>query len=151
MKKVLIVIIIIFLFIINYNKSSINAFNYMSFNENDIYFLDFTNDCLNTRNIKLKLSIFTGYNYKVNKIYPKKVINKLYYSYDFLSIDKDTEKFTNEYINDLKNNYYYNIVDDVKKSGINLVGIELYSQKEAIERFKKKYPNVKISNIDNKK
>ena len=152
MKKLLITLFIIIIFFYAFmfvkDEKVISTMNYLETNEiDDVYFLDFSNENLTTKNFKLKIAPFTGYAYKVNKIYPKFYIDKEYYSYDFNNIDLDIEKFTEEYISDLKRNFNYDEIDKVKTDGIKIVGVELYAQKDALTKFNKKYPNVKYYNV----
>lgn len=150
MKKTFIalfIIIILFFFMMSIKTESIETFNYQE--TSDTYFLDFSNDNLNTKNLKLKIAPFTGYKYKINKVYPKKIINKEYYSYNFNNIDVDIENFTKEYISNLENEYLYDEIDRVKRDGIDLVGIELCTEKDALTIFKNKFKKVKIISINN--
>lgn len=147
----LIIIFLFYSFLFIKNNKVESAINYLDeLQQNNTYYLDFSNELLTTRNLKLKIAPFTGYEYKVNKIYPKYYNKKEYYSYNFKNIDLDIDNFTNEYIMNLKNNYNFNEIDKVKQYGIKLIGIEIYAEKEAINYFKNKYPNVKIIPITNK-
>lgn len=148
MKKIFLSIIIIFILGFLIKNSSNDSKTVMEYNDdyniNSIYYLDFSNEILSTNNFKLKIAPFTGYNYVIRRIYPKYNSDlKKYYIYDFDNIDLGVQNFKDDYISYLRSEKLYDEVDKVLRTGIVIKGIEIYTSKEALKKFNKKYPKVK--------
>lgn len=143
MKK-FIVFLIFFLFI-NVPSKEIMVFNE---SENTSYYeLDFRNENLTLDNFKLKMATFTSYEYNIKKVYIDNSI-KEYFSFDNTNINIGVEKLKKEYLNELKENYSYDKLDN----GINMTRInkiELYCEEDALTIFRRKYPKVIIKRIEN--
>ena len=144
----LIIIIILFFLSLYVKDNTIYTFNEIE--NGNLYLLDYENENINTNNFKLKIGPLTGYYYKINKIYPKIVNEKEYYSYEFKNIDEDLNDFKTEYISNLKKNYNYNEIDKANEVGIDIKAIELYTTKDALTVLKNKFPKVKIISLDKK-
>lgn len=154
MKKLIILIFFLFCIIfLNVQKQDSKTVMGSNTTTNNYYQLDFSNELLNIRNFKLKLGIFTSYEYKINKVYIKYKENikeyfydKEYFSFDSHTLNSGIEKLKNEYITILKENHLYN---ELEKDMDELVieKIDIFCEKEAIDIFKEKYPNVIIKNI----
>ena len=156
MKKLFISIFFLLFFILiilNNQKVSLPVMSETSDNNNYYYELDFNNDILTIRNFKLKLGIFTSYDYYIKKIFIKypnnikeKLIDKKYFSFDNSNFNKGIERLRNEYIIMLKNKYLY---DELEKDIDNTVieKVHLYCTKDALIKFRNKYPNVKINEL----
>lgn len=150
MKKILISIFIVLIIAIMVLSCQTKSVLVMDYNENNdnIYELDFTEEILSTKNFKLKVAPFTGYSYIIRKIYPKYNREiKEYFVYDFRDIDDGIENFKIDYINGLRKEYLYDEIEKVYKKGIVISKIEIYSNKEALNKFLKKYPKVKYKII----
>jgi len=154
MKK-LIFIMIFFLFISFLIPKKDNSKMVMAnINNTNYYRLIFNNENLNLGNFKLKIGLFTSYDTKIKKIYFKYNDNikdyfkdKNYFSFDNSNFNIGIEKLKEEYNLVLKDNYLYNELDkDINTVTIKMV--ELYTESEAINKFKQKYPNVKILSIE---
>ena len=143
MKK-FIVFLIFFLFI-NVPSKDIMVFNE---SENTSYYeLDFRNENLTLDNFKLKMATFTSYEYNIKKVYIDNSI-KEYFSFDNTNINIGVEKLKKEYLNELKENYSYDRLDnDINMTRINKV--ELYCEEDALTIFRRKYPKVIIKRIEN--
>ena len=143
MKK-FIVFLIFFLFI-NVPSKDIMVFNE---SENTSYYeLDFRNENLTLDNFKLKMATFTSYEYNIKKVYIDNSI-KEYFSFDNTNINIGVEKLKKEYLNELKENYSYDRLDnDINMTRINK--IELYCEEDALTIFRRKYPKVIIKRIEN--
>lgn len=143
MKK-FIVFLIFFLFI-NVPSKEIMVFNE---SENTSYYeLDFRNENLTLDNFKLKMATFTSYEYNIKKVYIDNSI-KEYFSFDNTNINIGVEKLKKEYLNELKENYSYDRLDnDINMTRINK--IELYCEEDALTIFRRKYPKVIIKRIEN--
>ena len=153
MKK-FIIISIFFLFIILFNNSIDETEMAMATNINDNYYeLIFKNEDLNFRNFKLKLGIFTSYEYKITKVYidykeniKEYFVDKEYISFDNTNFNLGIEKLKEEYNVMLKEKYLYDELDkDI--NDIKISKIELYTTQDALTKFKSKYPNVIINRI----
>lgn len=148
MKKVMYLFIIIFFIILIINKTNTNNdISVMKYeddsNISNIYYLDYSNEVLSTNNFKLKISPLKYYDYVIRKIYPKYNGHvKEYYTYDF-SNTNSIDNFKEDYLNLLRNNHMYEEIDKTKMTGIIIKGLEIYTTKEAIENYLKKYPKVK--------
>ena len=148
MKKfILVIFVIITLFILNNISTTTAVINYETSDDN-IYLLDFTEENLSTNNFKLKIAPFTGYTYEIRRIVPKHNTNlKKYYTYDFSNLDEGTENFKKDYINILKKNNLFDEIEKVYLDGVEISKVEIYSTKEALVKFLKKYPKVKYKII----
>lgn len=149
MKKIIISIIVVFFIIISFNIKN-NDLLVMDYDENidNIYVLNFTNEILSTNNFKLKIAPFTGYSYIIRKIYPKNNRDiQEYYTYDFRDLDEGINNFKTDYINNLRKNNLFDEVDKVYKSGVIISKIEIYTTKEAFDKFIEKYPRVEYEVI----
>ena len=154
MKK-FIIISIFFLFIILSNMESEKIKMTMATNDNhNLYELNFSKENLNFRNIKLKLGLFTSYEYKITKVYidyPENIkeyfLDKEYFSFDSENFNRGIEKLREEYNVLLKEKYLY---DELEKdiNNIKISKIEIYTQEDALTKFKSKYPNVTINRIN---
>lgn len=153
MKK-FIIISIFFLFIILFNNSIDETEMAMATNINDNYYeLIFKNEDLNFRNFKLKLGIFTSYEYKITKVYidyneniKEYFVDKEYISFDNTNFNLGIEKLKEEYNVMLKEKYLYDEIDkDI--NDIKISKVEIYTTQEALNKFKSKYPNVIINRI----
>ena len=154
MKKFIIFVTFFLLILIlfnNYSVTKVKAIEDFD-NSNNHYELIFDNELLNFRNIKLKLGLFTSYNYKITKVYikyPNNIkdkIDKEYFSFDDVNFNKGVEELELEYANILKSKYLF---DELEK-GINDVQIskiEIYVENDGINKFKNKYPNVIINRL----
>lgn len=145
MKKLIILLIVIFfiLAMCKFNQTESTVMEYDS-NIDNVYLLDFNDEVLSSNNFKLKIAPFTGYAYVIRKICPKYNRNlKKCYTYDFRNLDEGIDNFKNDYINLLRENELDDEVDKVYKTGIIISKVEIYTTKEALMKFIKKYPNVK--------
>lgn len=151
MKKVLSVILVIFILIILISNKEENTRFVMDYDESyndNIYLLDFSEENLSTNNFKLKIAPFMGYSYIIRKIEPKYNSElKKYYTYDFRDIDVGIDKFKIDYINILRKNNLHDEIEKTYKNGIEISTVEIYSTKEALIKFLKKYPKVKYEII----
>lgn len=155
MKKLIIILIfflIVSLIIPKNNKELMVMSN--KNNDNNHYELIFDNENLNLRNIKLKLGIFTSYEYNITRIYIKYndnikqyFTNKDYFSFDSSNFNKGIEKLIDEYNIVLKENYLYSELDKDIDSII-IDKVEIYCEEDAIDKFKAKYPNVIINRMN---
>lgn len=152
MKK-LILILIFFLILICFKKND-NSQMVMGINSKSRHYeLIFTNDNLNFRNFKLKLGLFTSYDYNISKVYIKYnesvkeyFKNKEYFSFDNSNFNDGIEKLKDEYNLVLENNYLYNELDkDI--NDVTIEKVELYASLDALDKFKSKYPNVTVKYI----
>ena len=154
MKKLIILTFFLFLILLSNQKSNTEFVMGNNINSNNNYYqLDFGNELLNIRNFKLKLGIFTSYEYKINKIYIRYNENikdyfkdKEYFSFDSHTLNWGIENLKNEYSTILKENHLY---DELEKDMDELVieKIDIFCEREAIDKFLEKYPNVIIKNI----
>lgn len=154
MKK-LILILVFFLFTIfslpriNDTKMVMSDINSKSNN----YVLIFDKDILTFRNFKLKLGLFTSYEYKITKVYikyPENIKeyfkNKEYFSFDNSNFNNGIQKMKEEYNLVLKENYLFDELDkDINDVVIEMV--ELFCEEDALDKFKEKYPDVIINRI----
>ena len=153
MKKVIIPLIVIFFICIflslKHNTKTVMEYE-ISSNIDNVYLLDFSNEVLSTNNFKLKIAPFTCYSYIIRKIYPKYNRNlKKVYTYDFRNIDEGIENFKKDYISKLRSNNLFDEIEKIYEQGIVISKIEIYTTKEAMNKFIKKYPNVKYKVIEN--
>ena len=150
MKK-LIIFLTFFLLIISFihtKEDSIEVASINEYNNNNCYELDFSNELLNFRNFKLKLGLFTSYNYDIKKVYinyPEKIKDylkeKRYFSFDSSDFNLGIEKVKEEYNILLKEKYLFDELDD----DINNVVIKkvfICAEDAGIKKFENKYPNV---------
>ena len=152
MKK-LIIFLIFFLLLIPKNTDS-KLVMYEINNTSNHYELIFDNDNLNIGNFKLKLGMFTSYDYNIMKVYVKYnenikeyFKNKEYFSFDSSNFNIGIEKFKEEYNLVLKQNYLYNELDkDI--NNVLIEKVELYTSKDALTKFKSKNPNVIVKSIE---
>lgn len=153
MKK-LIIFLIFFLFcmvlLIKNEKTQMTMSN---INTSNHYELIFDNDSLNLHNFKLKLGLFTSFDYNITKVYIKYnenvkdyFKNKNYFSFDSSNFNRGIENIKEEYNVVLKQNYLY---EEMEKNDIEvqIEKIDLYASKDAITKFRSKYPLVTIRNI----
>ncbi|MBQ9024325.1 MAG: hypothetical protein IJ105_03775 [Bacilli bacterium] len=154
MKK-LFIILIFFLIISLLIPKNNNVKMVMSdMNNNNHYELIFKDENLNLRNIKLKLGLFTSYEYNIPKIYIKYnenikdyFNNKDYFSFDSSNFNIGIEKLIEEYNIVLQDNHLYDELDkDI--SDIIIEKVEIYCEQDALDKFKDKYPNVIINRLD---
>ena len=154
MKK-FIIILIFFLMLLLFIPKNADSKMVMSeeYNVSNHYELIFYKENLNIGNFKLKLGIFTSYEYNINKVYIKyndKIkeyfIDKEYFSFDSSNFNKGIEKLKDEYNLILKENYLYDELDKDINS-INIEKVDIYVGKDALVKFKRKYPNVIIRQI----
>ena len=156
MKKVLISLFFLFcLFMLILNNEDESQFVMGEITQNNSYYyeLDFNNDILTFRNFKLKLGIFTSYNYYIKKVFIKypgnikdRLLDKKYFSFDNSNFNFGIERLKNEYIVMLKDN---NLYDELDKD-INDVVIEkvhLYCTRDALTKFMYKFPNVRVNEL----
>lgn len=158
MKKFLIssILIIILLFSIFLFKE----------NENDIpvmgdvrvykikdgeYMLNFEDEGLTLSNLKLKLAVFTSYKSIIKRIYinypnnSKEYFNKKeYFSFNNEDINEGISKIKEEYIRILEENNAYNLIENLSESNISINKVLVQTELEALDKFKNKYPNVKV-------
>lgn len=151
MKKIISLFIIIFfiILIINNTSDNKNVISTMKYeddsNISNIYYLDYSDEVLSTNNFKLKISPLKYYNYVIRKIYPKYNGHvKEYFTYDF-SNSNSIDDFKEDYIKILRDNHMYEEIDKTKMTGIIIKGLEVYTTKEAIDNYLKKYPKVKYT------
>lgn len=154
MKKIFIIFVIIstiFIFFtkISHNKEDIPVMSVMH-DYNNYYELNFKNDNLNFRNFKLKIGIFTSFEYNIMKIYIQYPDNikeyfeeKPYFSFDSTNLNLGIEKLKYEYKKLLQSKFLYDEIENIFAQ-TRIYKIELYSNEDAIEKFKRKYPNVDI-------
>ena len=111
------------------------------------YELIFDDEILNFRNIKLKLGVFTSYDYNITKIYLKNNKNlKEYFSFDSSNFNRGIEKLKYEYNLLLKENNLYDELDkDIDETIIERV--EIYANEDALTKFEGKYPGVIIKKL----
>lgn len=154
MKKIILSIIIIFIFGYIFNSiSNSESRAVMEYedntNINNVYYLDFSDEVLSTNNFKLKIAPFMGYRYVIRRIYPKYNTEiKKYYTYDFNNIDVGIQNFKEDYVSNLREENLYDEIDKVNKTGVIIKGIEIYTNKTALNRFLKKYPKVEYKILD---
>lgn len=158
MKKFLIssILIIILLFSIFLFKE----------NENDIpvmgdvrvykikdgeYMLNFEDEGLTLSNLKLKLAVFTSYKSIIKRIYinypnnsKEYFNNKEYFSFNNEDINEGISKIKEEYIRILEENNAYNLIENLSESNISINKVLVQTELEALDKFKNKYPNVKV-------
>ncbi|MBP3635359.1 MAG: hypothetical protein J6J17_02730 [Bacilli bacterium] len=151
MKKNIVFLIILILFILKINMNEDSKLVMLENNNTNNYHYEliFNKEKLNFRNFKLKLATFTSYEYNIKKVYIEndKENLKKYYSFDNDNFISGIEKIKNNYIHNLKSNYLYNDLDkDIDETLINK--IEIYTEPDAINIFKKKYPSVEIISLD---
>ena len=117
------------------------------------YQLDFTNDVLNFRNFKLKLGLFTSYNYYIKRVYIKypenikeKFSDKRYFSFDNSNFNDGIQRIKNEYSVLLRDKKLY---DELEKNLDDVVieKIDLYCELGALTKFKKKFPDVIVTEL----
>ena len=152
MKKL--IILIFFLFCICcINESNETKMTMANINSNTHYELIFDNEMLNIRNFKLKLGLFTSYDYNITKVYINYNENikeyfkdKEYFSFDSSNFNKGIENLKEEYNLVLKNNYLYKELDE-DINDVLIKKVEIYASEEAIIKFKNKYPLATIRNI----
>ena len=152
MKK-FIIFLMFFLLVLTSVKTEDNAAGVMApVNSNsDYYELNFKDEILNLRNFKLKLGLFTSYEYKITKVYidyPESIKeyfnDKKYFSFNGNNLSAGIENLKYEYNLVLKENYLY---EELEKNMDDIVisRVDIYCEKEAIEKFKEKYKNVIIN------
>lgn len=147
------VLCLIFIFICkDDNESKLVMYEPKSKN-NYYYRLDFNNEVLTFRNFKLKLGLFTSYNYYIKKVYVKypkyikdKFIDKKYFSFDNSNFNDGIEKIKKEYIILLREKYLY---EELEKDmdDVVLERVDLYCELDALTKFKRKFPNVIVSEL----
>lgn len=154
MKKLITILASIFILSILFKSEKIISVMNENDNKGSGYELIFDEELLNFRNFKLKLGLFTSYEYNITKVYIKYpeyiddiLSDKEYYSFNSNNFNNGLEKFKNEYIELLKNKYLYNEIEkDIDETKI--YKVEIYAEDSAIKRFKDKYPLVKVKQID---
>lgn len=147
--KRLLIFLIFFLFYILFVNKNVELKPVMTY-ENDNssqYELLFDEELLNINNFKLKLGLFTKYDFRINKVYIKYkeklkdyFKDKEYFSFDNSNINNGIESLKNEYNVILKNNYLY----DESVEDIVIEKVEVYADENSISELKKKYPLVKV-------
>ena len=147
MKKIIIILTFFLIYILFVNKKTdINPV--MLYDDSSSYYeLLFDEELLNINNFKLKVGMFTKYDFKVTKVYIKYkeklkdyFSDKEYFSFDSSNINKGIENLKEEYNLVLKRNYLY----DEKIEDIVIEKVEVYSDDNTINIIKNKYPLVKI-------
>lgn len=120
------------------------------------YELIFEDEILNLSNFKLKLATFISYNSKIKRIYidypnsVKEYFNsKEYFSFNDKNINEGIELIKAEYKNILEKNNLYQSIDNFSDNNIIINKVIVQSGAQAIEKFKSKYPNVKVYINDN--
>ena len=119
MKKITFILIFFLICIMLYPKQSNSKMVMSDINNNSNHYeLIFNNENLNIGNFKLKLGLFTSYEYNITKVYIKYndnvkeyFTNKEYFSFDSSNFNRGIEKLKNEYNLVLKQNYLYNELD----------------------------------------
>ena len=154
MKKLVVILIFFLAVSLLIPKNNSEKMVMSDINDNDNHYeLIFKNENLNLRNFKLKLGVFTSYEYNITKIYIKyndsikEYFNdKEYFSFDSSNFNNGIEKLKEEYNVVLNENYLY---DELDKDIENIVieKVELYCEKAALNKFKEKYPNVIINRL----
>lgn len=154
MRK-LFIILIFFLVMFNFNNSTqLTVMNEVN-NINGInYELIFDEENLNLRNIKLKLALFSNHDSYIKKIYIKynnnvnDFFDKEYFSFDNRNFSDGINKIIYEYNLVLKENYLYEELDkDI--SNVKIDRVYLSTNKDVLDKFIKKYPNVVIKVVEN--
>lgn len=154
MKKLTFILIFFLICIMLYPKQSNSKMVMSDINNNSNHYeLIFNNENLNIGNFKLKLGLFTSYEYNITKVYIKYndnvkeyFTNKEYFSFDSSNFNNGIEKLKNEYNLVLKQNYLYNELDK-NINDISIERVEIYTSEDALTKFKRKYPLVTIKNI----
>lgn len=114
----------------------------------DEYELIFDNEILNLSNFKLKMALFTSSNCDIKKVYinyPYNIReyfkNKEYISVTGNNLNYIIDLIKEEYIDTLKKN---NVYDQLTDNNISINKVVVTGGVETIDKFKIKYPNVKI-------
>ena len=155
-------------FLISSILITILLFSIFSFkeNENDIpvmgdvrvyklkdgeYMLNFEDEGLTLSNLKLKLAVFTSYKSIIKRIYinypnnsKEYFNNKEYFSFNNEDINEGISKIKEEYIRILEENNAYNLIENLSESNISINKVLVQTELEALDKFKNKYPNVKV-------
>lgn len=149
MKKLVVLSIFFLIIISNFSyKEDIKTVMGNANNDNNHYELIFDKENLNLRNLKLKMSIFLSNEHNIKKIYlkyPEKLKdyfnNKKYFSFDNNNFNDGIQRLKEEYNVVLKENYLYDeLNNDI--CDITIQKVEIYASKDALIKFKEKYPNV---------
>ena len=149
MKKFVIFLIFFLFLIVLYNKEESMYVMSEEKNENYKYELDFSNENLNFNNFKLKLAVFTSYDFKITKVYIdyndniKDFFNKDYFSFSSNNLTIGISRLKEEYSIILNNNYLY----DEDLYNVRIRKIEIYTTTDALTIFKDKYPSVIINRV----
>ena len=150
MKKI-IIFLTFFLFILSFtikNEKYVDVMSYDNIN-NGYYELDFSNELLNFKNFKLKLSLFNNIR-KVYIDYPERikdyVNDKKYFSFDNSNLERGIVKLKEEYNILLKDKYLFDELDQDINNVI-IKKVLIYADDFTIKKFKYKYPNVIVKKI----
>ena len=159
MKKLIYILmfflVLSFIFYKIYNKYIEDEVVMAEINDSNSFYysLNFNSDALNFRNFKVKLGLFTSYNYYIKKVYIKypqnikeKLTDKKYFSFDNYNFNDGIQKVKNEYIILLRENHLY---DELEKDLDNTMieRVDLYCDLDALTKFKKKFPNVIVTEL----
>lgn len=138
MKKTLIILIILSLFITLFDYKIINAESNTTYSS---YELEFKDENLNLKNLKLKLAPFFEHTSYIKSIYFCE--NDKPYSFNYKDVNESIEYLKNYYINDYKENR------EILNNNIKIEKVIVYSNNKVIAKYKKKYPKISISRLDN--
>lgn len=115
------------------------------------YMLNFEDEGLTLSNLKLKLAVFTSYKSIIKRIYinypnnsKEYFNNKEYFSFNNEDINEGISKIKEEYIRILEENNAYNLIENLSESNISINKVLVQTELEALDKFKNKYPNVKV-------
>ena len=154
MKK-LVVLLMFFLFIISnfFYKNDVKTVM-GNINNNNHYELIFDNENLNLKNFKLKMACILSNEHNIKKVYlkyPERIKeyfnNKEYFSFDNSNFNDGIQRLKEEYNIVLKENYLYDELDN-NISDITIEKVEIYTSKDALTKFKEKYPNVIVKYLE---
>ncbi len=153
MKKIFTVLIflsLIFIILESYMDNTIKIKSVMSeeivSNTYSDYDLIFDKEILNLSNFKLKLALFTSYQYQIKRIYFDYNYNKDLNKKEYFSFIGNN---LNEGIDNLREQYYLiNNNKLITDNYIKIRKIRIYTVDKAIEIFKDKYPKVKVDRIN---
>ncbi len=153
-KKIVMLIIMILLInlIINKNDNikqleTVFKETYIEDNNYQTYILDLSDLNITTNNLSKILTNISIKNIniypKINELYKDKLDKITYYKFNYSDLSLNITKFKETYIEILKNNGFFNDIDNIRINGIPIEKIEVYLSNDQLNNIIKQYPNIK--------